>query len=95
MSQSRLGWPDRPLETVGQIAGVVETLGKLIVQARPFFPNILGRGAMEEVIHLTGIALDVVELVFHIRRGIDFAMAPAFPALAESGGLPPPPSRLK
>jgi hypothetical protein len=52
----------------GQIAGVEEMLGELIMQARPFFPRILGRLPVEQVIHLTRVALDIVKLIFDLRR---------------------------
>jgi hypothetical protein len=66
--RSCLRRPDRPLKAAGQIAGVEETLGELIVQTRPFFPHILGRLAEEQIVHLTRIALDIVKLIFELRR---------------------------
>ncbi len=47
MLLSRLGRPYRPLKADGQIAGVEERLGKLVMQARPFLLHIPGRLPVE------------------------------------------------
>src|SRR6516225_12362872 len=55
--------PERPVEAVGQVAGGDEPGRQPLMQAGPLLPELGARRSVEQIVELTRIAADVVELI--------------------------------
>src|SRR5262245_27019768 len=70
LSRAGEGWhalcergSQRPAETVGQIGTGDQTLRQNFVEAPPFLPRVRRRFAVEQIVHLARVILEIVEFV--------------------------------